>query len=58
MGAVPVGEQRLAGPLPHVCGQFTNLEELHVGGMAALMQLLALTHAGITTDEFDAARRG
>ena len=38
-------------------GHPTSLEELHAGGMAALMQLMALTHAGITTDEFDAACR-
>jgi haloacid dehalogenase-like hydrolase len=39
-------------------GQPTSLEELHAGGMAALIKLVALTHAGITTDEFDAACRG
>jgi hypothetical protein len=38
-------------------GHPTSLEELHAGGMAALMKLLALTHAGITTDEFDAVCR-
>jgi hypothetical protein len=38
-------------------GHPTNLEELHAGGMTALMKLLALTHAGITTGEFDAACR-
>ena len=38
-------------------GHPTSLEELHAGGMAALMKLLALTHAGVTTDEFDAACR-
>ena len=38
-------------------GHPTSLEELHAGGMAALMKLLTLTHAGITTDEFDAACR-
>ena len=38
-------------------GHPTSLEELHAGGMAAMMQLLALTHAGITTEEFDAACR-
>ena len=38
-------------------GHPTSLEELHAGGMAALMKLIALTHAGITTDEFDAACR-
>ena len=38
-------------------GHPTSLEELHAGGMAALMELIKLTHAGITTDEFDAASR-
>ena len=38
-------------------GHPTSLEELHAGGMPALMKLLALTHAGITTDEFAAACR-
>jgi hypothetical protein len=38
-------------------GHRTSLDELHAGGMPALMELLALTHAGITTDEFDAACR-
>src|SRR3954463_4974581 len=38
-------------------GHPTSLEELHAGGMPALMELLALTHAGITTEEFDAACR-
>jgi haloacid dehalogenase-like hydrolase len=38
-------------------GHPTSLEELHAGGMAALIKLVALTHAGITTDEFDAACR-
>ena len=38
-------------------GHPTTLEELHAGGMAALIKLLALTHAGITTEEFDAACR-
>ena len=38
-------------------GHPTSLEELHAGGMAALMELMTLTHAGITTDEFDAASR-
>ncbi len=33
-------------------GQPTSLEELHAGGMAALLKLVALTHAGITTEEF------
>jgi phosphoserine phosphatase len=35
-------------------GHPTSVEKLHAGGMAALVELLALTHAGITTDEFDA----
>jgi hypothetical protein len=34
-------------------GHPTSLEELHAGGMAALIKLVALTHAGITTEEFD-----
>jgi phosphoserine phosphatase len=34
-------------------GHPTSIEKLHAGGMAALTELLALTHAGITTDEFD-----
>ena len=38
-------------------GHPTSLEELHAGGMPALTELLTLTHAGITTDEFDAACR-
>ena len=38
-------------------GHPTSLEELHAGGMEALIKLLALTHAGITTDEFDAVCR-
>ena len=38
-------------------GHPTSLEDLHAGGMAALMQLMAITHAGITTEEFDAACR-
>ena len=38
-------------------GHPTSLEELHAGGMAALMKLVTLTHAGITTDEFDALSR-
>jgi haloacid dehalogenase-like hydrolase len=38
-------------------GHPTSLEELHAGGMAALTELLTLTHAGITTDEFGAACR-
>jgi hypothetical protein len=38
-------------------GHPTTLEELHAGGMKALLDLLALTHAGITTDEFDRVAR-
>ena len=38
-------------------GHPTSLEALQEGGMAALLELLALTHAGITTEEFDAACR-
>jgi hypothetical protein len=38
-------------------GHPTSLDELRAGGMPALMELVALTHAGITTDEFDAACR-
>ncbi|MGO9081997.1 MAG: HAD family hydrolase [Streptosporangiaceae bacterium] len=38
-------------------GHPTSLGELHAGGMDALIKLVALTHAGITTEEFDAACR-
>jgi haloacid dehalogenase-like hydrolase len=38
-------------------GHPTSLEELHKGGMPALMELLGLTHAGITTDEFTTVSR-
>jgi hypothetical protein len=38
-------------------GHPIDLDELRRGGMPALMELVALTHAGITTDEFDAACR-
>ena len=38
-------------------GQPVNLEELRSGGMAALLDLLKVTHAGVTTSEFDAACR-
>src|SRR3954451_6096863 len=38
-------------------GHPTSLEELHAGGMEALTKLVALTHAGITTEEFDALCR-
>ena len=34
-------------------GHPTSLEELHAGGMNALLELIALTHAGTTTVEFD-----
>jgi hypothetical protein len=34
-------------------GQPTSLEELHAGGMGALLGLITLTHAGITTSEFN-----
>ena len=34
-------------------GHPTSLEKLQAGGMAALIELVALTHAGITTAEFD-----
>src|SRR5947199_387969 len=35
-------------------GHPSSIEELQAGGMPALMKLLALTHAGVTTDQFDA----
>jgi len=38
-------------------GHPTSLEELHAGGTAALVDLVKLTHAEITTDEFDTACR-
>ena len=38
-------------------GRPTSLEELHAGGMAAVMELVTLTHANVTTDEFDASCR-
>jgi hypothetical protein len=38
-------------------GHPTSLEELHAGGMPALLELLRLTHAGVTTDEFTALSR-
>ena len=38
-------------------GQPTSLEKLHAGGAAALTDLLKLTHAGVTTEEFTAACR-
>ena len=34
-------------------GHPTTLEELHAGGMPALMQFIGLTHAGVTTTAFD-----
>jgi len=34
-------------------GHPTSLEKLHAGGMAALVELITLTHAGITTQEFE-----
>jgi len=38
-------------------GQPTTLEELHAGGMEALTKLVTLTHAGVTTAEFNDACR-
>jgi haloacid dehalogenase-like hydrolase len=38
-------------------GHPTSPEELHAGGMAALVELVKLTHSGITTDEFAALCR-
>jgi hypothetical protein len=38
-------------------GHPTSLEDLHAGGMPALVELVKLTHAGITTDEFGALCR-
>jgi hypothetical protein len=38
-------------------GHRTSLEELHAGGMTALTELVKITHAGVTTDEFNAASR-
>ncbi len=38
-------------------GHPTSIQELHAGGMAALTELLTLTHANITTAEFDAVCR-
>ncbi|HEY6501207.1 MAG TPA: HAD family hydrolase [Streptosporangiaceae bacterium] len=38
-------------------GHRTSLEELHTGGMPALIELITITHAGVTTDEFDAVSR-
>src|SRR5580700_5983457 len=33
-------------------GHPTSLEKLHAGGMAALTELVTLTHTGMTTEEF------
>ena len=38
-------------------GHPTSLEKLHAGGMAGLLELVGLTHAGITTEEFAAVCR-
>jgi hypothetical protein len=38
-------------------GHPVSLDELHAGGMAALVDLMKLTHANVTTDEFEAACR-
>jgi hypothetical protein len=38
-------------------GHPTSLEELHAGGMAALIDVIKLTHADITTEEFAAVSR-
>jgi hypothetical protein len=38
-------------------GQPTSLEDLHAGGMKALLELITLTHSGITTTEFDELTR-
>jgi hypothetical protein len=38
-------------------GRPTSLEELHAGGMKALMEQVTLTHADLTTEEFDALSR-
>ncbi len=38
-------------------GHPIGLRELHSGGMPALTDLLKLTHAGLTTGEFEAVRR-
>jgi hypothetical protein len=38
-------------------GQPTSLDELQTGGIGAVLELVKLTHGGITTDEFDAACR-
>ena len=38
-------------------GQPTSLDKLHAGGTTALVELVTLTHTGITTAEFDALCR-
>ena len=38
-------------------GKPTTLDELHAGGMPAVLELLKLTHGSISTDEFDAVVR-
>jgi hypothetical protein len=38
-------------------GHPTSLDKLHAGGLAALTDLVTLTHAGISTDEFEAECR-
>jgi len=38
-------------------GHPASLERLHAGGMPALVELVTLTHAGITTEEFEKACR-
>lgn len=38
-------------------GQPTSLDKLHSGGMQALVDLVTLTHAGVSTAEFDALCR-
>ena len=38
-------------------GHPTSLEQLRAGGMPALVELVKLTHSGITTSEFTAASR-
>jgi hypothetical protein len=38
-------------------GQPVSLEDLKAGGLGAVLELVKLTHSGITTDEFDAACR-
>ena len=38
-------------------GKPTTLDELHAGGMPAVLELLKLTHGSISTDDFDAEVR-